>query len=46
VRYLNRSFTEQFGYTMDDIPTLDSWFARAYPMSSTAESGDSLAGKD
>lgn len=31
IEYLNRSFIEQFGYTLDDIPTLNDWFARAYP---------------
>ncbi|MDR3580496.1 MAG: PAS domain S-box protein [Oryzomonas sp.] len=29
--YLNRCFKEQFGYTLEDIPTLADWFERAYP---------------
>jgi PAS domain S-box-containing protein len=29
--YLNRSFTENFGYTLDDIPCISEWFLRAYP---------------
>ena len=31
VMYLNRKFRELFGYTLDDIPTLQQWFLRAYP---------------
>jgi two-component system cell cycle sensor histidine kinase/response regulator CckA len=31
IEYLNRCFVEQFGYTLDDIPTLKVWFERAYP---------------
>jgi PAS domain S-box-containing protein len=31
VRYLYGSFTEQFGYTLDEIPTMKNWFVRAYP---------------
>jgi two-component system cell cycle sensor histidine kinase/response regulator CckA len=31
IEYLNRCFVEQFGYTLDDIPTLNDWFERAYP---------------
>ena len=27
----NRKFLELFGYTLDDIPTLDDWWPRAYP---------------
>ncbi len=29
--YLNRKFTELFGYTGDDIPDKNTWFAKAYP---------------
>ncbi len=29
--YLNTMFTELFGYTIDDMPTLDSWWSLAYP---------------
>ncbi|MCB0036145.1 MAG: PAS domain-containing protein, partial [Anaerolineales bacterium] len=28
---LNERFIELFGYTIDDIPTTDEWFRRAYP---------------
>lgn len=28
---LNREFTKVYGYTLDDIPTLDDWWQRAYP---------------
>jgi len=28
---VNRKFTEQFGYTREDLPTLDRWFERAFP---------------
>lgn len=31
IEYLNRSFMELFGYTLDDIPTLNDWFVHAYP---------------
>ena len=31
IEYLNRCFIEQFGYTLDDIHTLNDWFERAYP---------------
>lgn len=31
VGYLNRYFMEHFGYTTDDIPTLDDWYLQAYP---------------
>lgn len=29
--YLNPAFVRTFGYTLDDIPTLDDWWPRAYP---------------
>jgi diguanylate cyclase (GGDEF)-like protein/PAS domain S-box-containing protein len=29
--YLNSRFVETFGYTLDDIPTGEDWFCRAYP---------------
>ena len=29
--FLNHKFTEIFGYTLDDIPTLDTWWEKAYP---------------
>lgn len=28
---LNKSFTETFGYTLEDIPTLSDWWPKAYP---------------
>jgi len=31
IKYLNRSFTEQFGYALDDIPTVEDWLLKAYP---------------
>lgn len=31
VIYTSRRFTEIFGYTMDDIPTVDAWWPLAYP---------------
>lgn len=31
VEYLNSSFVNRFGYTIDDIPTVDVWFHKAYP---------------
>jgi PAS domain S-box-containing protein len=30
-RYLNRKFTETFGYTLDDVPDGHRWFELAYP---------------
>ncbi|RPI35008.1 MAG: PAS domain S-box protein [Nitrospiraceae bacterium] len=29
--YLNNKFVKTFGYTLEDIPDLDSWWPRAYP---------------
>lgn len=31
LRYLNRKFTELFGYSKEDIPTLDAWWPLAFP---------------
>ncbi len=31
ITYLNRKFIEIFGYTLEDIPRLSSWWPRAYP---------------
>ena len=31
VVYLNERFIQTFGYTLDDIPTLEQWWQRAYP---------------
>ena len=31
ITYLNQSFTEAFGYTLEDIPTVSIWAQQAYP---------------
>ncbi|MBI3479825.1 MAG: PAS domain S-box protein [Nitrosomonadales bacterium] len=31
ITYFNQKFTEVFGYTIDDVPTLDEWWLKAYP---------------
>lgn len=31
VTYLNAAFTQVFGYTIDDVPTLADWWAVAFP---------------
>jgi PAS domain S-box-containing protein len=31
ITFLNRTFTETFGYTMEELPTLAEWWPRAYP---------------
>jgi PAS domain S-box-containing protein len=31
IEYMNKCFVNQFGYSLDDIPTLNDWFFRAYP---------------
>jgi len=31
ITYLNQAFIQKFGYTLDEIPTLDDWWPRAYP---------------
>jgi diguanylate cyclase (GGDEF)-like protein/PAS domain S-box-containing protein len=31
VEFVNRTFTELFGYTREDISTIDDWFLHAYP---------------
>ncbi|MDD2686741.1 MAG: diguanylate cyclase [Gallionella sp.] len=31
IEYVNRQFTLLFGYTLDDLPSLDVWYQRAYP---------------
>ena len=30
-KYLNPQFIEIFGYTIDELPTINEWFIRAYP---------------
>lgn len=29
--FINRKFSEIFGYGLEELPTLDAWFARAFP---------------
>ena len=31
VEYINRKVTELFGYTLEDLPTVESWYEAAYP---------------
>jgi PAS domain S-box-containing protein/putative nucleotidyltransferase with HDIG domain len=31
ITYLNDEFTKTFGYTLSDVPTIERWYARAYP---------------
>jgi diguanylate cyclase (GGDEF)-like protein/PAS domain S-box-containing protein len=31
IEYLNHQFTELFGYTLDNIPDIETWVSRAYP---------------
>ncbi len=31
IEYVNPKFTEKFGYTLEDIPTLADWFRSAFP---------------
>ncbi len=31
VLYVNKKFTETFGYTIDDIPSINDWWRLAYP---------------
>lgn len=31
IEYVNRQFTLLFGYTLDDLPDLETWYRRAYP---------------
>lgn len=30
-RYVNRKFTALFGYSIEDVPTIDEWWSVAYP---------------
>jgi len=50
---VNRRFVQLFGYRLDDLPTVDAWFSRAFPdseeraaMVSSWRHADDLAGKD
>jgi len=29
--FINSTFTKMFGYTIDDVPTVNDWFLKAYP---------------
>ena len=31
IAYANHAFTEMFGYTLADVPTVEAWYLRAYP---------------
>ncbi|WP_430008969.1 EAL domain-containing protein [Methylophaga lonarensis] len=31
VQYINKAFTDTFGYTIEDIPSVDVWWELAYP---------------
>lgn len=31
IEYINVNFSERFGYTLDEIPTVEHWFLLAYP---------------
>jgi diguanylate cyclase (GGDEF)-like protein/PAS domain S-box-containing protein len=30
IEYINHKFTELFGYTLEDIPTIEAWYKKAY----------------
>jgi len=38
IEYINRKVTELFGYTLEDIPTVERWYALAYPSEETRKS--------
>jgi diguanylate cyclase (GGDEF)-like protein/PAS domain S-box-containing protein len=31
VEYINRQFTHLFGYRLDDLPDIETWYCKAYP---------------
>jgi diguanylate cyclase (GGDEF)-like protein/PAS domain S-box-containing protein len=31
IEFVNRVFTDIFGYTLEDVPTIEEWFMHAYP---------------
>ncbi len=31
IHYINEQFTRVYGYTLEDIPTAEDWFVKAYP---------------
>ena len=37
IHFLNEKFTQLFGYTLTDIPTVEEWWPRAYPDPSCRE---------
>jgi PAS domain S-box-containing protein len=37
MEYVNQKFVLSFGYTLEDIPTLEQWLSLAYPDKKTAE---------
>jgi PAS domain S-box-containing protein len=42
VEYLNKEFTSTFGYTIEDIPTVEKWFEAAYPKKAYREKIENL----
>ena len=44
IQYINRKFRELFGYTVEDIPNIPTWRARAYPDPAYREQIPSLIG--
>jgi diguanylate cyclase (GGDEF)-like protein/PAS domain S-box-containing protein len=37
IEYVNRQFTKMFGYTLEDVPDLETWVAKAYPIAEYLE---------
>lgn len=31
IEYINHQFTQLFGYTLDDLPDVETWYQKAYP---------------
>jgi len=42
VNFLNHSFTEVLGYTIDDIPDIETWWHKAYPDKKNREKAMSI----
>ncbi len=42
INFLNHSFTEVLGYTIDDIPDIETWWRKAYPDKKNREKTMSL----
>lgn len=38
IEYINHQFTKLFGYVLEDIPTIDTWYLKAYPDANYRES--------